>query len=237
MACRSRRSDAWRGTTRPRRPNSSTGTSCGRLSPRAPRLWTGSCPAESIRPGHCSSPVIGPPPRPVYQELLPPAAARPDPPLAATHLARYLLENVDRTGDYQPADGQGTGRLDGHGQLAPAGERHHVRRAERGRVGEREVEIVGELRTPARRGDDRVELFGERQVRVFRRVPDARLRAASVKQPVEEGEGQDRVNRDTGADAEQICGRVRLGAAFDQVDHQPDGDEDGVRDQDEYQNA
>jgi len=97
-----------------------------------------------------------------------------------------LLENVDRTGDYQPKDGERADRLDGHGQLAPAGERHHVRRAERGGVREAEVEVVGELRTPARRGNDRVEVLGKRQVREFRRIPDACLWTASVQQPVEE---------------------------------------------------
>ena len=127
-------------------------------------------------------------------------------------------------GDHQPQDEQGTKRLDRHGQLGPPGERHHIGRAERGGVGEAEVQVVGELGTPAGRGHDRVELLGEGQVRELRRGPQARIRAASVEDPVQEGEGKNGVEPDPETDAQQIGGVIGLRAAAHQIQNQPGSD-------------
>src|SRR5215813_1052968 len=75
-----------------------------------------------------------------------------------------LPQDVDRPGDHQPQDGQGSGRLHGHGRLGPPGERHHIGRAERSGVGEAEIEVIKELGTPTWWGHNGVELFGESKV-------------------------------------------------------------------------
>jgi hypothetical protein len=80
-------------------------------------------------------------------------------------------------GDHQSQEGERTSRSYGHGRFGPAGERHHIGRAERRGVGEAQVEIVEELRTPARHGNDRVELLRESEVRVLGRNPQARTGA------------------------------------------------------------
>src|SRR5215471_2355269 len=115
-----------------------------------------------------------------------------------------LLEDVDCPGDHKAEDGQGTCGLQGHRQLAPAGERHHVGGAECRCVGESKVEVVGEFWPPSWRGDHRVELFGEGKVGESRGIPDARLWAASVEQPVQEGKGEDGEDPDAEADAKQL---------------------------------
>src|ERR1700722_18864386 len=57
--------------------------------------------------------------------------------------------------------------LDGHRQLGPTGKGQHVGRAECGCVGEGEVQIVEELRSPTRPGDLRVEVLREGEIRKF----------------------------------------------------------------------
>jgi hypothetical protein len=95
------------------------------------------------------------------------------------HLVPGLLQDVDGPGDHQSQNGEGTSRLYGHRGLGPASERHHIGRAECGGIGKSEIEVVEELGVPARRGNDRVELFGEREVGVFKRSPQARVRPAT----------------------------------------------------------
>ena len=77
-----------------------------------------------------------------------------------------------------------TDGLHGHRDLCPRHERHHVGGAERGRVGEAEVEVVEEPRLPAGRADPRVQLLRKGEVRVHGRAvahaePPRRRRAPS----------------------------------------------------------
>ncbi len=75
-----------------------------------------------------------------------------------------LLEDIDRPRDHQSQNHEGADGLHSHNQFGPAGQRHHIGRAERGGVGEAEVEVVEEFRAPARRAYLRVELLGEGEV-------------------------------------------------------------------------
>src|SRR5215467_8612951 len=144
---------------------------------------------------------------------------------------RQLPQDIDRPGDHQSQNGERTSRLYGQRRLGPASERHHIGRAERGGIGKAEVEVVEELRTPARRRNDRVELLRERKLGGLRRSPEERIGAASVYNPVQECEGNDRVQPDTEPDAEKTGWAVRFRAALHEIRDEPDGDSRGFRDQ------
>src|ERR1700691_1752538 len=66
--------------------------------------------------------------------------------------ATALPEDVDGAGHDQGEGHDRDGGLGGHAHLRPPGQRHRVGRAERGGVGERQVQVVGEGRLPVRRG-------------------------------------------------------------------------------------
>ena len=69
------------------------------------------------------------------------------------------------------------------------GERHHVGRAESGRVREAEVQIIEEDRSPAGRRELGAHVLCEREVDRGR-VPGAHERSAAVDQPVEQSKAE-----------------------------------------------
>ncbi len=104
-----------------------------------------------------------------------------------------------------------------HRDLGPRHERHHVGRAESGRIREAQVQVVHEPGSPARRRDPGVHVLGEGEVDVGRHVVCTRRRTASVELPVEQGE-RDVVRYPHGrAGREEIACRIRLRAAVDEV--------------------
>jgi hypothetical protein len=103
----------------------------------------------------------------------------------------------------------------------PAAERQRVGRAERGRVRERDVEVVEEERPPAGLDEHRLGLLGEEEVALGRGRGGAAERPAAVELPVPEPE-QEHVH-DPHVDGRPQQGRgVRLRAVHQQVDEQDD---------------
>jgi hypothetical protein len=87
-----------------------------------------------------------------------------------------------------------------------------------------EVEVVDEARAPAGRGDVRVELLWEGDVRVERQSVSPGGCAAAVELPVEEREGDVVRDPDDGSSLQQLGGGVRLGATgYERVDQQHGG--------------
>jgi hypothetical protein len=131
------------------------------------------------------------------------------------------LEDVDRTGHDQRDGDDRDGRLEGHGQFRPPGQWHHVRRAERGGVGERQVQVVGEGRLPVRWRDVRGGHLRELEIGVLPYAEGAGDGPAAVELPVPQPE-HDHVRQPDRAAGDQERAGVLAFCAPDEPAGQPD---------------
>ena len=116
-----------------------------------------------------------------------------------------------------PRDAERDERLNRHRDLRPGRERHDVGRAEGGRVGDAQVEVVDKPGSPVGRRDPRIQLLREREVGVGRNVMGARGSAAAVEFPVEKSERDVVRHPDDRSGLEQVSRGVRLRPPVDEV--------------------
>ena len=81
-------------------------------------------------------------------------------PRCMVHRARRSCKDVDRSRDDEAENGKRNEGLHRHGDLRPGDEWHHVGGAERGRIGEPQVEVVDEPRPPVLPTEPWIELRG-----------------------------------------------------------------------------
>ena len=115
-------------------------------------------------------------------------------------------------------------RLHQHRHLRPHADRQGVRGAERGRVREREVEVVRIRRHPALRDEFGCGVLREREAHPSRGAGGALLRSSPIELPVPEAEHDDVRHPDQRSPTEQRRG-VDAVHARDDVVHQQDGAE------------